>query len=201
MTRIYYEVVAQLAPINTVNGSKTITTLTDHPNATTASYDGINSMGFDLTASPFGSFQTGVLFTDSGASGADFTKITGATAGTVSALSVTGVKGGLTSGYYEGANVQALMYTGTFKLDALATGTGSITAAYNGTGAGFAIDCNPSTGALLPANKLSVGATDTNGYLGFNSLTLGVNSVPEPASLSVLALVAIGFLGRRRRRV
>src|SRR5258706_5477435 len=208
---IQYEVIAQIAPIGTTNGAKSIVTRTDHPSATTADYDGVNSLGFNLSAAPFCNFATGGLFTDSGANGADFTKITGANGGTLSATSISNVFAGLASGYYEGANVAAVVYTGAFTVDSsVASGsTGTISAAYSGGGAGFGINSNPSTGVKTLANKISISGSDTNGYLGFSSLSLStqaeVSPVPAPSaafgSMFVVGGLGLGGVIRRRRAV
>src|SRR5260221_9361778 len=67
---ISYRVIAQIAAIGTTNGTKTIATRTDHPTASTANYDGINSLGFNLSTGSIGAFKTGTLFTGTSSPGA-----------------------------------------------------------------------------------------------------------------------------------
>lgn len=200
---IDYEVVGQLAPVGTSNGTKSITSLTDHPTASTSGYDGLNNIGLNLSETAAGSFASGALYTDSGANGSDYALSASATSGTVSSTAVTGIIGGLPAGYFEGANVQAVVYTGTFTVAA----SGTVGAAYSGAGAGFEFNSNPSTGTDTLANKVSIGSSDTNGYLGFNALTLsvgGVGSSPVPAPstmlASIVAVATLCFVGLIRRR-
>ncbi len=195
---ISYRVIAQIAAIGTTNGTKTIATRTDHPTASTANYDGINSLGFNLSTGSIGSFDTGALFTGTSSPGDDYTKVTGSSSGTLTGSSINSIFGGLQSGFYEGANVPAVLFTGNYRVSPSASSSGTIDIAYDGLGAGFGINANPTTGALTLANKVSVGATDTNGYLGFTSLAV---AVPEPSS-ALICLVGSGFicLSRKRRQ-
>lgn len=200
---IQYELVSQVAPVGTTNGSKAITSLTDHPTASTAGYDGLNNLSVTLTGASMGSFTTGSLYTDSGNSGSDFALSASATSGTLTPGSISGIIGGLPAGYFEGANVQALIYTGTFTLGSADTpgSSGMISASYGGGGAGFEFNSNPTTGSDTLANKVSISTTDSNGYLGFSPLTLNVAAVPEPSTTSLFLLAVCGLLTRRRSRV
>lgn len=196
-TTISYEVVANLIP-GTTNGTKVLNAVqTAHPDATTGNYDGFNNLEFNLTAAGGGTFATGSIFTDSGSNGADFTKITGSGIGASTSTSFTDVKTGLAPGFYEGADANhlAVIFTGTFNYTG---GTQSIASAYDGQG-GFEFNSNPSTGTVSLANKVNVGATDTNAYLSFTPLTLSSATTPEPAVASLLTVGASILLKRRRQ--
>jgi hypothetical protein len=177
---VYYQVLEQLAPVGTANGSKTITSLTAHPATLPppTGYDGAGSLSFNLLESGGfgGSFATAALATNP-TTGDDWTKGPGASPGTASGSSIGSVRPIQGNGIFAGAVTAEAILTGSFAVasNASAGANGSIGGAWTSGGSGsFQINSNPADGT--GGSKVFITGGDPNGYVSFNPLALNVIS-------------------------
>jgi hypothetical protein len=200
---VFYEMVVQLAPVGTTNGTKTINTRTSHPTATTAGYDGINSLSFSLLGDAVNSvsvsFNTDAALstiTDAwnGAPGFSAGTRTSVGAGTNNRL--TDVRPILAAGLFAGANADSVLLTGSFVVNAGSTGSSAIVGSYGSLNGGFSFNSDTSTGTNTLANKPSIVAASEPNYVSFAPLTV---AVPEPGTIGFAAVAAVGMLLRRGR--
>jgi hypothetical protein len=176
---IYYELVGQIATAGVSNTQSSFTIA-----ASQNSTDGIGGLNGINLADPaseltaLGALQNG------------FDQGTGHSAGTVTGGSINGVIGLLGTGVtYVGASSPVVVYSGSFTAGTYANDT------ISGSGPStFNARINTTSGDKNLVNKAN-GATDP--YVGIAPLTL-TESVPEPASISLLAAVGGALLRRRR---
>ncbi|MDB5323669.1 MAG: hypothetical protein JWN40_5300 [Phycisphaerales bacterium] len=200
---VFYEMVVQLAQTGTTNGTKTINTRTAHPTATTAGYDGINSLSFSLLDDAANSVKVSFnadaalsTVTDAwnGAPGFSAGTRTSVGAGTNNRL--TDVRPILAAGLYAGANADAIMLTGSFVVNAGSTGSSPIVGSFGSVNGGFSFNSDTSTGSNTLANKPTITVAGEPNYVSFAPLTV---AVPEPGMIGLAAAAVVGLSFRRGR--
>jgi endonuclease/exonuclease/phosphatase family metal-dependent hydrolase len=143
---VYFEVVGQLAPVGTTNGTHTITSLT--------SVDGINSLSFDLLDSDVStlpiSFISSILATQSTTPAAAASWSAGISAGTGAPQSVDGgtdneltnVRPSHAPGVFTAGSAADVIELGSFTVASSAAqgGTSQITGSFGGVTSGFQIN-------------------------------------------------------------
>jgi hypothetical protein len=165
------------------NGSFVVTLYTNSSNAPGSSLDLIANVPSSLvdTASP-----SLVAFTNLGATGGEVTNLS---VGTEYWVEVTAMGGGSNTNVYSTTSSSIVAGTAT----AGTAGAPGTTDYYHGSGAGVA----------APLLAICVDADGTCASLQTASVTLNEapsSNTPEPASLAIIGLAAIGFLRRPRTR-
>jgi len=211
---IQFQLFVKMASVGTTNSTApaaTITSLT-----TAGSVDGVNSLTFDAfqqtTAGAQGDFKmtrAAVTSPTSQASPAEgvslvtaFHNAPGASGGVLAArgngnndlVTIRPVRG---AGNFAGAGASAvLMGTGAFVITSVALGVDPLVKMrWNAAGAG-GIHINAGgagTQSIFPSNGSETGLDP---YVSF----IGLGPVPEPGSLSLLAIGAAGLLARRKNK-
>ena len=191
---VYYEVLAQLAPVGTSNtqGSvtRTIKTKTAHPGIGTILYDGINSLSFNLAdraSNPVQvNFAKDALATNP-STGDSWAAAIDASTGAAHGGQLLGVIAGQRPGGFAGAAGAEAVLTGSFTVAANAPfgKTSTIAGAWGGIDCGLGINSNPATG--MGSTKIFATAATENGpspLLGFAPLTLTTASAPHTRGTS-----------------
>jgi hypothetical protein len=194
-----FEVVGQLASVGTVNA---------HPGGTitseVAGVDGIGSTNYNLIDN--GANPVQISFTSSQLQGT-YSQGFGGTAGTP-ASSNGGTNNELDDVrpinpflVYNGVNGSpVVMESGTFTVpSAAASSTSQLVGVYGGQLSGFKINNNQTQAMSASTESGSDGFNDPYQQIAPLTLTTGASPVPEPASVAVFGLGAIGLLARRRR--
>ena len=197
---IWVEVVGQLAPVGTVDGTHTITSL----NTAT---DGITSLSFSLTGTPGTVFDSSALAnstsavpttglnTSIGHSAIDWSSANG-NAGTINSASVTNIRPSI-NGTDAGTVVTSdVIWEGSLTIE---NGTTTVTGAWGSTTGGFKY--NGGTSGLISGT--TEGSANPN--VGYSALTLNEaesSPVPAPSVLGGFAavLAIMGVFGAARRR-
>jgi hypothetical protein len=200
---VFYEMVVQLAQTGTTNGTKTINTRTAHPTATTAGYDGINSLSFslldDAANSVNVSFNADAALNTTGDAwnGAPgFSPGTRASVGAGTNNRLVDVRPILAAGLFSGANTDSIMLRGSFVVNAGSTGSSPIVGSYGSINGGFSFNSDTTTGTNTLANKPSIVSASEPNYVSFAPLTV---AVPEPGTIGFAAAAAVALLFRRMR--
>jgi hypothetical protein len=171
---IYVEVVGQLAPTGTVNGTHTITSLN-------ASTDGIASLNFGLSGTGGITFNTSALATPStvppttgtntvGGGAIDWTTGTGSLAGTVSGSTVTSIRPIISGTDALTTSATDVLWVGKLTLPSSFTGS-TVSGSWTSGGSG-GFKYNGGTSGLI-TNGTETGA---NPYVGYTPLTLTANT-------------------------
>ncbi len=184
---LYYEVVGQIAPVGTTNGSYTITSLT--------SADGINSLSFNLLNPASGtlpiSFASSTLATPSTNPAAAFSWAYLSSSngipqsvGNGTNNQLTGVRPVHWPGVFSAALAPDPILLGSFTVGSSVApgGTSQITGSYGGTPGGFKINNG--------ANTIFITSTTENSgspLMGFSPLTLTLAALPAWLSPSSAA--------------
>jgi hypothetical protein len=197
---IWVEVVGQLAPVGTVDGTHTITSL----NTAT---DGISALSFGLTGTAGTVFDTAALASSmsqvpttgtntTGGAAINWASGSGSSAGTIANNQVTGIRPTI-SGTDAGTVVTSdVIWEGSLTIE---NGTTTVTGAWGSTTGGFKY--NGGTSAII-STSTEGGSTP---YVGYSTLTLNEaesSPVPAPSVLGGFAavLAIMGVFGAARRR-
>jgi hypothetical protein len=186
--QLFFQVQGSMAALNTVNGTKTITSLTQGT-------DGIINLPFTLTDTATGNvpltFNTSVL--DTNATG------TGSSAGTAGANTLTGAKvvantpNGAPPYGVASSNTPAFqtLLTGTFTVGNTITGTSTIGEVFpTGSSGSFKINNGSTT--------LYSNATQDASFISYAPLTLNSAATPEPTCIALVGAGCADLLARRR---
>ena len=189
---IDYQLVADMAPTGTTNAQSTGRTIT----SLTAGTDGANSLKVD--AFELATDTSQVSFTAAGALQNGWGAGTGAIGGTPTARAggtgndLLAIRPVQAAGVFTSIDPTVVM-TGTFNTTTLGNADSLVRVRWS-TAAGNtgSLKINGSTTVFLSGT--SEAAADP--FVGYTPLTL---TVPEPASLSMLGMAAVGLLARRRK--
>jgi hypothetical protein len=190
-----FEVIGQLAPVGTTNGSTTIT-------QEVAGSDGIGSLSFNLIDSGANGLQ--ISFGSDAAVVGTFAAGTGARPGTLASTN-GGTNNELSAnrpvnpnGTFNAINGSPLVVeTGSFTANSGANGASS---SLIGTFAGALSGIKINGGASKPITSGTESGADPMESIAPLDLTTAGSSVPEPASMAVFGVGMLGLLARRRRQ-
>jgi hypothetical protein len=188
-----FEVVGELAPVGTVNTHGTIA-------AEVPGQDGIGSASFTLTDAGSNAIQ--ISFATEVLQGT-YTQGTGAGPGTPTSAGGTnnqlaGARPANANGTETAVGTQDVLETGTFTVPTAPTSsTSTIVGSFGGTISGLRI--NDAANNILITSITESSSDPIQGIAPLTLTTSSGSSVPEPASLAVFGLGAMGLLLRRRR--